>query len=100
MKLTSFSTRIATISLVNENGRSPVLFGLQYHPEVVFDIGASTFIALGIVLNYSWGELATGVFEVDNGRTAYAGNAAQRLAKSGITFRLGWDTRSPNERSY
>lgn len=70
-------------------GREKVVFGLEYNPEVYFKLSHGTFIAMGLVVNYSNGVLAQGKFRVSNDQTTYYGASLQRFSKIGISARVG-----------
>ena len=73
-------------------GRAPILFGIEYNPEIVFKFRYRTFMALGLVANYSGREvIAHGTFEVTNQKTTYYGAMLQRFSKLGVTLRVGFE---------
>jgi len=74
------------------NGRGKVLLGIEYNPEVIFNLRAPVFVALGLVVNYSFGGVvAHGTFEVANDHTTYYGAALQKFSKLGISVRVGFE---------
>lgn len=73
-------------------GRAPILFGIEYNPEIVFTFRHRTFMALGLVANYSGREIiAAGTFEVTNQQNTYYGAMLQRFSKLGMTLRVGFE---------
>lgn len=73
-------------------GRAPILFGIEYNPEIVFHSRHRTFLALGLVVNYSGREvMAHGTFKVTNRTTTYYGAMLQRFSKLGVTLRVGFE---------
>ncbi len=71
-------------------GREPILFGIEYNPEIFFSIRPPFFVALGLVANYSRGVIAQGKFEVSNSRTTYYGALLQNFSKLGVSIRIGF----------
>ncbi|GAB4499976.1 MAG: hypothetical protein OHK0019_37810 [Saprospiraceae bacterium] len=74
-----------------EYGREPVLFGVEYNPEIIFNLRNRSFIAVGLVANYSKGVIAQGNFEVFNTRRSYYGALLQKFSKLGLTVRFGFE---------
>jgi hypothetical protein len=73
-------------------GRAPVVFGIEYNPEIIFNTRYRTFVALGLVVNYSGREvIGHGTFEVTNGNNSYYGAMLQKFSKLGMTLRVGLD---------
>lgn len=73
-------------------GRAAILFGIEYNPEIVFNFRHRTFMALGLVANYSGREIiAAGRFVVTNQRTTYYGALLQQFSKLGVTLRVGFE---------
>ncbi|MBK6901525.1 MAG: hypothetical protein IPH04_01590 [Saprospirales bacterium] len=80
----------------NKYGRSTVLFGLEYQPELLFHLDERFFYGIGLVFNISDGDVAHGRVTVDNGRTAYYGAIFQKFSKIGLTARMGWNSSPRN----
>ncbi|MBK8566201.1 MAG: hypothetical protein IPN76_23380 [Saprospiraceae bacterium] len=74
-------------------GHNKVLFGLEYSPQLLLHTHKRVYFGLGLVFNYSWGNLANGRATVTNGRTTYYGGMAQRFSKIGITASMGFQGR-------
>lgn len=70
-------------------GRDPVVFGLEYNPELMFKLPNHCFMALGLVANYSRGVIAQGKFTVSNEKRVYYSAMLQSFSKLGITMRIG-----------
>ncbi|HFA50669.1 MAG TPA: hypothetical protein ENJ95_16805 [Bacteroidetes bacterium] len=73
-------------------GRDKVLFGIEYQPELLFNLDRRIFYGIGLVFNYSRGVIAQGRIKVSNGRTEYNGGILQGFSKIGITARIGWNS--------
>jgi hypothetical protein len=73
--------------------RNAVVFGLEYRPEIILREDNRFFLALGAVLNYSFGRTAIGRVTIDNGTTQYHGELRQEFSKVGVTARVGWNAR-------
>ncbi|MBK8566155.1 MAG: hypothetical protein IPN76_23135 [Saprospiraceae bacterium] len=74
-------------------GHNKVLFGLEYSPQLLLHTHKRVYFGLGLVFNYSWGNLANGRATVTNGRTTYYGGMVQRFSKIGITASMGFQGR-------
>jgi hypothetical protein len=71
-----------------------LFWGGEYRPELVFPRpGKRTFAAIGLVFNYTFGDIYRGAVTVDNERTTYYGAMVQRFSKIGVTARVGWNAR-------
>jgi hypothetical protein len=70
-------------------GREPLLFGVEYNPEIFFNLKNNFFLALGLVGNFSYGVISHGRFEVSNNTSTYYGAMIQNFSKLGISLRLG-----------
>ena len=70
-------------------GREPLLFGVEYNPEIFFNLKNNFFLAVGLVGNYSLGWITHGRFEVSNNTSTYHGEMVQNFSKIGISLRLG-----------
>jgi hypothetical protein len=69
-----------------------VFFGFEYRPEMVFiRSDRRSFAAVGLVFNYTFGDIYRGAVTVDNERTAYHGAIVQQFSKIGISARIGWN---------
>lgn len=71
-------------------GRDPVLVGIEYQPELLFNVDKRIFYGIGLVFNYSYGITGQGRVSVDNGRTPYYGGFTQGFSKIGLSARIGW----------
>jgi len=91
-QFSSFENAILEGWIDYDLGRSPILFGIEYNPEIVFNFRHRTFMALGLVANYSGRDIiAAGAFEVTNQKTTYYGVMLQRFSKLGMTLRIGFE---------
>ena len=70
-------------------GRKSLLFGVEYNPEIFFNLRSNFFLAIGLVGNYSFGWITHGRFEVLNNTSTYHGEMVQNFSKIGISLRLG-----------
>ena len=70
-------------------GREPLLFGVEYNPEIFFNLKNNFFLALGLVGNFSYGVISHGRFEVSNNTSTYYGAMIQNFSKLGISIRIG-----------
>jgi hypothetical protein len=65
------------------------LVGGEYNPEVYFKLKKQYFLALGLVINYTYDVAAYGEFIVTNKHTTYYGSIVQEFSKIGISARFG-----------
>jgi hypothetical protein len=77
-------------SVSHQFGRNNTLFGMEYHPELIFSKKKDMFWAVGLVGNYSFGVISQGRFTVSNQKTAYYGALIQPFSKIGLTLRVGF----------
>ncbi|MDO8366321.1 MAG: hypothetical protein Q7T20_05945 [Saprospiraceae bacterium] len=70
-------------------GRKSLLFGVEYNPEMFFNLRSNFFLAIGLVGNYSFGWITHGRFEVSNNTSTYHGEMVQNFSKLGISIRIG-----------
>ncbi len=70
-----------------------VLFGIEYSPEFLSHVNKRVYFGLGMVFNYSWGQLAQGRVTISNGKTTYYGGMVQQMGKIGFTARMGFQGR-------
>lgn len=77
-------------------GRDNFLLGIEYQPELLFGMDKKIFYGLGMVFNYSRGIVGQGRVKVTNGITTYHGGVIQGFSKLGVTFRVGFNSYSPD----
>nr|MCU0348297.1 hypothetical protein [Saprospiraceae bacterium] len=87
------SHRILEGDFQDSYGHNKLLLGVEYSPQLLLHTHKRVYFSLGMVFNYTRGNLAVGRATVNNGRTTYYGGMIQNFSKIGITASMGFQGR-------